>query len=222
MGRHGPATNIYVTVILSFYYQKKKYLGNNKESYYSGLKSCLAENSFDLNNQNVKYVICQGLVVYWNFSQPESGTWSRVVENDSDFYHLPGGICYMNSEVTYLQEQLNQEKNDRQAQVFDLTIKLHKCCCCAEGGSADVEPWLNDSTDPDHWVPFEELDALSLPKNTPLAIMEGPSLQNLLNNEVTNLQNHLNHENNDKQAQVSDLTAKLRECRCWKWCMTVC
>lgn len=208
-------------------FSKHLYLGNNKESDYDALKSSLAENSFELNSQNVKYVNCQGLVVYWNFSQPESGIWSRVDENDSDFYSLPGiitvklaeqvverkiselvaeifslndelinevtnlkeqlnqekndrhaqisNLVELNSEVTYLQEQLNQEKNDRQAQVFNLTMKLQKCCCCAGGGSADVEPWLNDSTVPDHWVPLEELDALSLTKNTPVAIMEGPS-----------------------------------------------
>ncbi|KAI3842617.1 hypothetical protein MKX03_027281 [Papaver bracteatum] len=51
----------------------------------------------------------------------------------------------LKTELRNLQEQLNQEKNDKQAlkiQVFDLTEKLQESRG-AGSGSADVEPWMS-------------------------------------------------------------------------------
>ncbi|KAI3842612.1 hypothetical protein MKX03_027276 [Papaver bracteatum] len=283
-------------------------LGHNQESDYEALKSWLNE-----DGKVTKYVNCQGLVIYRIcYSDCNIGTWSRVEENDSTFYSLPGimnpyeiklaekradekkisdledkldyEVTKLNSEVTYLQEQLNQEKNDRQAQVSNLTTKL-EVFSGARGGSAVVQPWTSGNTVSSHLVPFKNLDVLSYPNSTSVTIMEGSSswsrveeddsifyslpgitnpsetmlaekqaveknmselveqnsilreklkeqlnrekkfselvaeistLKDKLNNEVTNLQEQLNQEKNDRnalQTQVLDLTAKLEECR---------
>ncbi|KAI3938864.1 hypothetical protein MKW92_012487 [Papaver armeniacum] len=257
-------------------------LGHNQESDYDALKSWFKE-----DYGVTKYVNCQGLVIYWiNYSDFSLGTWSRVEENDSVFYSLPGifnpyeiklaekraderkisdlkdkldyEVTKFNSEVTYLQEQLNQEKIDRQAQVSNLTTKLEECCDTGSGDTASSQ-----------LVPLEGLDVIRFSNNTSLTNMEGSSswsrveeddsifyslpgiinhsdtkltekrsaekkmselvaqnsilkeklkeqlnaLKDKLNNEVTNLQNQLNHEKKDRRDQVSDLTAKLKECR---------
>ncbi|KAI3957042.1 hypothetical protein MKW92_006142 [Papaver armeniacum] len=237
--------------------------------------------SFGHNQESdYDYVNCQGLVIYWiNYSDSSLGTWSRVEENDSVFYSLPDKLDYevtkLDSEVTYLQEQLNQEKNDRQAQVSNLTTKLEECCDTG-GGSADVQRWKSGETASSQLVPLEGLDVIRFSNSTSVTSMEGSieeddsifyslpgitnpsdtelaekravekkmselvaqnsilreklkeklnrekkfsellaeisSLKDKLNNEVTNLQNQLNREKNARQAQVSDLTAKLKDC----------
>ncbi|RZC85446.1 hypothetical protein C5167_041629 [Papaver somniferum] len=174
-------------------------LGHNQESDYDVLKSWL--NADGCVN---KYVNCQGLVIYRNYGDSPS-TWSRVEENDSTFYNLPGitnpyeiklakkradekkisdlqdkldyEVTKLNSEVTYLQEKLNQEKNDRQAQVSDLPTKLEECrlCSSARGGSADVQPWTSGDTVSSHLVPSKNLDVISYPNSTSVTIMEGSS-----------------------------------------------
>ncbi|KAI3904934.1 hypothetical protein MKW92_009904 [Papaver armeniacum] len=263
-------------------------LGHNQESNYDALKSWLKK-------------ITALLSIL--------GTWSRVEENDSVFYSLPGifspyeiklaekraderkisdlkdkldyEVTKFNSEVTYLQEQLNQEKNDRQAQVSDLTTKLEECCDTG-GRSADVQRWKSGDTASSQLVPLEGLDVIRFSNNTSLTSMEGSSswsrveeddsifyclpgitnpsdtelaekravekkmselvaqnsilkeklkeqlnrekkisellaeissLKDKLNTEVTNLQEQLNREKNARQAQVSDLIAKLKDCR---------
>ncbi|MCL7042486.1 hypothetical protein MKW94_028646, partial [Papaver nudicaule] len=84
--------------------------------------------------------------------------------------------CELVAENSNLQEQLNQEKNDRQALeklVLDLTSKL-KECRGAGSGLSDVEPWMSGRMVPSNWVPFEELDVQNLPNGTPLTIAEAP------------------------------------------------
>ncbi|KAI3983043.1 hypothetical protein MKX01_035324, partial [Papaver californicum] len=127
-------------------FSKHLSLGNNKESDYDALKSWLDE----IGPTITRYVNCQGLVVYWD-NRSSTGSWSRVEENESIFYSLPGiinpneiilaekradeekmselvaEISSLKDKLNNLQEQLNQEKNDRQAQVSDLTAKLEEC-----------------------------------------------------------------------------------------------
>ncbi|KAI3904935.1 hypothetical protein MKW92_009905, partial [Papaver armeniacum] len=124
-------------------------LGNNQETDYDAFKSWF------IDGGGTKYVNCQGLVIYYNWlgDCPGLGTWSRVKEDDSIFYSLPGisnpsrtklaekrdyekkiselvtEISNLQDIVTYLHEQQKQEKNDRQSlekQVLDLTTKLEE------------------------------------------------------------------------------------------------
>ncbi|MCL7051561.1 hypothetical protein MKW94_024848 [Papaver nudicaule] len=195
-------------------------LGCNKESDYDALKSWLDETA-----PITKYVNCQGLVVYWDYRNTV-GTWSRVEEDESIFYSLPGitnpsdtklaekqadkekiselaaDISSLKNIVTYLHDQLKIEKFDRQAQVSYLTAKLEECRG-AGGGT---------------WSRVEEDDPIfySLPeavKKYSELVAEISSLKDKLNNEVRYLQEQLNQEKNDRKTQVSDLTAKLEECR---------
>ncbi|KAI3842613.1 hypothetical protein MKX03_027277 [Papaver bracteatum] len=56
-------------------------------------------------------------------------------------------------------------------------------------------------------------DQLSREKTFYELVAKISTLEDKFNNEVTNLKNQLSNEKNDRQAQVSDLTAKLEECR---------
>ncbi|KAI3938865.1 hypothetical protein MKW92_012488 [Papaver armeniacum] len=80
-------------------------------------------------------------------------------------------VTRLNSEVTYIQEQLNMEKKDTQAPVSDLTTKFEESCG-AGAGSASVQPWMRGDTVSSHLVPF---DVISYPNSTSVTIMEGSS-----------------------------------------------
>ncbi|KAI3990188.1 hypothetical protein MKX01_029166, partial [Papaver californicum] len=75
--------------------------------------------------------------------------------------------------VSNLHEQLNQDNKDTQAlkkQVIDLTSKFEEYCYGARDGLMDEKPWKSNDEVPSNWVPFEELDVLTFPRNTPLTI----------------------------------------------------
>ncbi|MCL7051738.1 hypothetical protein MKW94_020118 [Papaver nudicaule] len=166
-------------------FSKHLFLGDNKESDYDAFKSSLAE----IVNPITKFVNCLGFVVTWDETK-KIGTWSRVEENDSIFYSLPGvinphataslekKISELEDENLVLKEKLNQEKKAKQAletQVSELTAKLEECRG-AGSGSEDVQPWMIGDSVPNHWLHFQDLDVLTFPKNTPpVAIMEEPS-----------------------------------------------
>ncbi|KAI3977112.1 hypothetical protein MKX01_042802 [Papaver californicum] len=129
-------------------------------------------------------------------------------------------VTKLKSEVTYLQEQLNREKNDREAQVSDLTTKLEECR--GVGGSIDGVyvrcTWARVEEDDSI---FYSLPGIINPFEIKLAekrdveikisklLAEISSLKDKLDFEVTKL----NSEKNHREAQVSDLTTKLEECR---------
>ncbi|KAI3842611.1 hypothetical protein MKX03_027275 [Papaver bracteatum] len=167
-------------------FSKHLSLGNNKESDYDALKSCLAKNvTGPPYYENVKFVNCQGLVGHWD-NNKRSGIWSTQVEELTSIINsLPGIVINpcdtklaeklqalekKNSELiegnSNLQEQLNQEKSAKlslEKKVLDLTAELEEC------------RW-NGDTIPDHWVPFENLDVMTFPRASHLlAIMEGPN-----------------------------------------------
>ncbi|KAI3862481.1 hypothetical protein MKX03_011569 [Papaver bracteatum] len=74
-----------------------------------------------------------------------------------------------------LREELNREKQAHEKQVLDLTSKLEECCGGANGGSVDEEHWMSSHSISGNLVPFEELDVISFPKNTPLTITKAPT-----------------------------------------------
>ncbi|KAI3898042.1 hypothetical protein MKW92_002384 [Papaver armeniacum] len=75
-----------------------------------------------------------------------------------------------------LREELNLEKQAHEKQVLDLTSKLEKCCGGSKGGSVDEEEhWMTSHAISGNLVPFEELDVISFPKNTPLTITKAPT-----------------------------------------------
>ncbi|KAI3842614.1 hypothetical protein MKX03_027278 [Papaver bracteatum] len=259
-------------------------LGNNQESDYDALKSWLNEgdrgNKY-VNCQGLVIYWLSGRDCPGTWSRVEEDDYIffslpgiinpyevKLAEKQADEQKISAGavasvlkdklnyeVTRLNSEVTYSQEQLNQEKNDRQAQVSDLTTKLEELSG-ARGGSAVVQPWTSGDTVSSHLVSFEDLYVTSSPKNTSVTIIEGSStwsqvdehdsifyslpgiknpltekllveknselvaensiLKERLMNEVTNLQEQLIREKNAKQAfekEVFDLTAKLEECR---------
>ncbi|KAI3957044.1 hypothetical protein MKW92_006144, partial [Papaver armeniacum] len=113
-------------------FSKHLSLGNNKESDYDALKSWLDE----IGPIITKYVNCQGLVVYWD-NRSSTGSWSRVEEDDSIFYNLPGiinpyGIKLAEkqadekriSELVAEISSLKDMMHNLQDQVFELTEKL--------------------------------------------------------------------------------------------------
>ncbi|MCL7027433.1 hypothetical protein MKW94_030687 [Papaver nudicaule] len=153
------------------------------------------------------------LVVYWDHKK-NLGVWSTQVEELTSIVkslptpeklaeklqlvrernsELVAEITLLkdrqNNEVTNLQNLLNEEKNSKQASekiVHDLTAKLEECRG-AGGGSGDMQPWISSDTVPSHWVAFEELDVLNLPKNVPVTIMEEPSKPKLVKDVTTNV-----------------------------------
>ncbi|KAI3994706.1 hypothetical protein MKX01_002322 [Papaver californicum] len=156
-------------------------LGNNKETDYAALKNILATNADVISFENVMYVNCQGLVVHCSYKTYASGRWSYI-PGITPFDALLAGEknADLVAENSILKEQLNQEKNAKQAlqkQVLDLTTKLQEPRCTTGSGSANVQPWLSgDTTVLSHWVPLEELDVLNFPRSTtPVTIMEGPN-----------------------------------------------
>ncbi|XP_026429405.1 uncharacterized protein LOC113325414 [Papaver somniferum] len=74
-----------------------------------------------------------------------------------------------------LREELNREKQAHEKQVLDLTSKLEECCGGAKGGSVDKEHWMTSHSISSNLVPFEELDVITFPKNTPLTITKAPT-----------------------------------------------
>lgn len=179
-------------------FSKHLSLGHNKESDYDDLKSSLATNYVD---KRIKFVNCQGLVVDWDETR-RVGTWSRVEEHDwidCIFYSLPG-----------FEEQMNLEEDDRQAlqtQVSDLTAILEESRG-AGSGSNNVQPWTSGDAVPSHWVPFEDLDVLSFPRNTPpLEITKGPSMPTFVEDVTTNVQiSHIHRGAFIVVINVSELT----------------
>ncbi|KAI3957045.1 hypothetical protein MKW92_006145, partial [Papaver armeniacum] len=110
-------------------------------------------------------------------------SWSRVEEDDSIIYSLPG---ITNHSEAMLAEKQAVEKNMSElvAQNSVLREKLK--------------------------------EQLNREKKLSELIAEISTLKDKLNNEVTNLQEQLNQEKNDRKAlqtQVLDLTVKLEECR---------
>ncbi|MCL7051740.1 hypothetical protein MKW94_020120 [Papaver nudicaule] len=204
-------------------------LGCNKESDYDALRSWLDETA-----PITKYVNCQGLVVHWDYRNTV-GTWSRVEEDDSIFYSVTGitnpsdtrlaekkadkkkiseldeDISSLKNIVTYLHDQLKQEKFDRQAQVSYLTAKLEEFRGAGGGTWSRVE---------EHDSIFYGLPGIKYPFDTVLSLWaekqknsisrekmirkmiklveENSLLKKKLDNEVTNLQEQLNKEKKDK------------------------
>ncbi|MCL7039601.1 hypothetical protein MKW94_025131 [Papaver nudicaule] len=184
-----PLSNRDLAVVQKLDFSKHLFLGNNKESDYDALKASLAKDRTVSHN----FVNCQGLELYSIIiSLPTIPTPATILAEkqvvEKKISELVAEISSLkdslNNVVTNLQEQLKQEKNDRQAQVSDLTKKLEERRG-VEGGSADVQPWMRGDTVPSHWVPFEELDVLNLPKNIPATTMEEPSMPKFVEEYVT-------------------------------------
>ncbi|KAI3925293.1 hypothetical protein MKX01_035410 [Papaver californicum] len=100
-------------------------------------------------------------------------------------------------EISDLHEQLNQENKAKQAlekKVVEFTSKLEKCTCGAaaeESSSTDKELWMNDSTVPTNWVPYEEL-VQAFSRSTPLDITKACECgaADLSKDSTTNIQVH--------------------------------
>ncbi|KAI3836606.1 hypothetical protein MKX03_014010, partial [Papaver bracteatum] len=99
------------------------------------------------------------------------------------------------AEISLITEKLNEKLNREQLlekQVSDLATELEECrgAGAGGGGSTDVQPWMSSDAIPSHWVPFEELDVLHLPKNTPVTIMEELGKPKFVEDATTNVQVH--------------------------------
>ncbi|KAI3955727.1 hypothetical protein MKW98_006087 [Papaver atlanticum] len=103
-------------------------------------------------------------------------------------------------EISELQEEVNQENKAKQAlekKVAELTLKLEKCTCGAaeESPTTDKkeqkEPWMNDSTVPTNWVPYEEL-VQAFSRSSPLAMTKACECDSagLSEDSTTNIQVH--------------------------------
>ncbi|MCL7022332.1 hypothetical protein MKW94_010965 [Papaver nudicaule] len=198
----GPSRNYYVDRVAKKYnvplsrqdikraefldFGKHLSLGYNEESDYDTFKSSLAKIVAPVR----RLVNCQGLehdTIF--YSLPGTSDRAEKLALEEKISKLVAEMSLVKDEVTNLEEQLNQEKNDRQAQVSDLTAKLEECRRAAAGcGSCNVEPWLRGCSVPSNWVPFEELDVQNLPKDIPLMITEAPGAPEYCEDTTTNVQ----------------------------------
>lgn len=103
-------------------------------------------------------------------------------------------------EISELQEEVNQENKAKQAlekKVAELTSKLEKCTCGAAEESPmtdkkeQKEPWMNDSTVPSNWVPYEEL-VQAFSRSSPLSMTKACECDSagLSEDSTTNIQVH--------------------------------
>ncbi|XP_026425251.1 uncharacterized protein LOC113321582 [Papaver somniferum] len=169
-------------------YSKHLCLANNKESDFNVFLS-----SIKFDGVTFKLINCQGWVVYQMVSNYHHFTWAREPLS-SPFYRLPGihtpeAVLLaekeaLNRKVSKLTEQVSSLAE----QVSDLTSKLKECRGVGSG-SADEKPWRSgDSSIPNNWVPFEDLDIQNIPRNTFLKIIKAPGALKFEGDYTTNVQ----------------------------------
>ncbi|KAI3911242.1 hypothetical protein MKW92_029615 [Papaver armeniacum] len=179
--------------------------GVKKESVFDALLAYLIDFYVRSGSKIWRIVNCQGLAILWDQSSGREimCSWSRE-PLDSPYYNLPGITppidaekealkkrvsdlesrnAALETEVQMLNEENNNEIRELEKEVSELTRKLKECC-----GSADEESWkIGNSTVPSNWVPFEDLDALNIPKKTFLKIIKAPGALKFVEDNTTNV-----------------------------------
>ncbi|KAI3833966.1 hypothetical protein MKX03_035431, partial [Papaver bracteatum] len=179
--------------------------GVKKESVFDALLAYLIDFYVRSGSKIWRIVNSQGLAILWDQSTGREimCSWSREPV-DSPYYNLPGITppidaekealkkrvsdlesrnAALETEVQMLNEENNNEILELEKEVSELTEKLKECC-----GSADEESWKNgDSTVPSNWVPFEDLDALNVPRKTFLKIIKAPGALKFVEDNTTNV-----------------------------------
>ncbi|XP_026429648.1 uncharacterized protein LOC113326058 [Papaver somniferum] len=96
-------------------------------------------------------------------------------------------------EISDLQEQLEREKNDKQAlekKILELSAKLEKSCGCVGVGSSDDEvPWMitGQPAVPSNWVSYYDLDVQTFPEDNHLNFNEVMWVPEFAEDNTTNV-----------------------------------